>query len=58
MPKEILDLLDIDDEVEIEIVGTTVMIAPPDIDPVELEASLAYLASKRERVRVYERLAE
>ena len=56
--KEILDRLDVEDEVEIEIVGNILMITPPDIDPVELKASLAYLASKRERVRVYERLAE
>jgi antitoxin component of MazEF toxin-antitoxin module len=58
LPKEVLDLLDIEDEVEMEIVGNTVMLAPPDIDPVEIEASLAYVASKRERARVYERLAE
>ena len=53
-----LALLDVDDEVELEIVGNILMITPPDIDPVELKASLAYRASKRERVRVYERLAE
>ena len=58
LPKEVLDLLEIDDEVEIEVVGNTLMIAPPDIDPVEIEASLAYIASKRERSDVYQKLAE
>ncbi|MFN2524814.1 MAG: AbrB/MazE/SpoVT family DNA-binding domain-containing protein [Actinomycetota bacterium] len=58
LPKEVLDLLDIDDEVELEVVGNTLMLAPSDIEPSEIEASLAYLASKRERAAVYQRLAE
>jgi antitoxin component of MazEF toxin-antitoxin module len=58
LPKEVLDLLEIEDEVEIELVGNTLVIAPPDIDVTEVQASLAYLASKREREQVYQRLAE
>ncbi len=58
LPKEVLDLLDVDDEVEIEVVGSTMMIAAPDVDVTELQASLAYVASKRERASVYQRLAE
>lgn len=58
LPKEVLDLLDVDDEVEIELVGSTMMIAAPDVDVTELQASLAYIASKRERASVYQRLAE
>lgn len=58
MPKEVLDLLDVDDEVDIEVVGSTMMIAAPDVDVTELQASLAYIASKRERASVYQRLAE
>lgn len=57
LPKEVLDLLDIDDVVELEVIGNTLMIAPPDIEPSEIEASLAYFASKRERAAVYQRLA-
>jgi antitoxin component of MazEF toxin-antitoxin module len=57
IPKEVLDLLEIDDEVTMEIAGNTLMIASPDIDPAELEASLAYIVSKRERASVYEKLA-
>ncbi len=55
--KEMLDLLEIDDEVRMEIAGNTLMIASPDIGPVELEASLAYIVSKRERATVYQKLA-
>jgi antitoxin component of MazEF toxin-antitoxin module len=58
LPKEVLDLLEIGDEVEIEVVGNTMMVAPPDIGPSELEASLAYIASKRERASVYQKLAK
>lgn len=58
LPKEVLDLLDIDDEVELQVVGNTIMLAAPDVDATEIEASLAYLASKRERGAVYQRLAE
>ncbi|MDQ3646425.1 MAG: hypothetical protein M3345_05750 [Actinomycetota bacterium] len=58
IPKEVLDLLDVDDEVNVEIAGNTLMIAPPDIDPTELEASLAYIVSKRQRSSVYRKLAK
>jgi antitoxin component of MazEF toxin-antitoxin module len=58
LPKEVLDLLGVEDEVEIEVVGSTMMIAAPDVDLNELQASLAYLASKQERATVYQRLAE
>jgi hypothetical protein len=57
LPKDVLDLLEIDDEVDVQVVGNTMMIAPPDIDPDEVEATLAYLISRRERAAVYERLA-
>jgi antitoxin component of MazEF toxin-antitoxin module len=58
VPKEVLDLLGIDDEVDLEIVGSTMVVSAPDLDENELEASLAYLASKRERSEVYRRLAQ
>lgn len=58
VPKEVLDLLGIDDEVELEIIGSTMVVSAPDVDPTELEASLSYLSSKRERAEVYQRLAE
>jgi antitoxin component of MazEF toxin-antitoxin module len=58
IPKEVLDLLGIDDEVELEIIGSTMVVSAPDVDPTELEASLSYLSSKRERAEVYQRLAE
>lgn len=58
IPKEVLDLLNVDDEVNVEIAGNTLLIAPPDIDPVELEASMAYIVSKRERASVYRKLAQ
>lgn len=55
--KEILELLEIDDEVTMELAGKLLLIASPDIDPTELEASLAYVVSKRERAAVYQKLA-
>lgn len=58
VPKEVLDLLGIDDEVDLEIVGSTMVVSAPDLDENELEASLAYLASRRERHEVYRRLAQ
>lgn len=58
VPKEVLDLLGIDDEVELEIIGSTMVVSAPDVDQTELEASLSYLSSKRERAEVYQRLAE
>lgn len=57
IPKEVLDLLEIEDEIDIEVIGNTMVIAPPDLDPLELEASLAYLTSRRERESVYRQLA-
>ena len=57
IPKEVLDLLEIEDEVDVEVIGNTMVISPPDLDPVEVEASLAYLSSKKERESVYQRLA-
>jgi antitoxin component of MazEF toxin-antitoxin module len=57
LPKEVLDLLEIDDEVDVEVVGNTMVIVSPDIDTSEVEASLAYLISKRDRAQVYQRLA-
>lgn len=56
IPKEVLDLLEIEDEIDVEVIGNTMVIAPPDLDPIELEASLAYLNSRRERESVYQRL--
>ncbi len=60
IPKEVLDLLGVESggEVEVELVGNTLIVTPTDIDPADLEASLAYLASRRERAEVYRRLAE
>lgn len=58
VPKEVLDLLGIEDEVDLEIVGSTMVVSAPDLDPNELEASLSYLSSKRERGEVYRRLAQ
>ncbi len=58
IPKEVLDLLEVDDEVEVQLAGNTLLIAPPDIDALELEASMAYMVSKRERSEVYQKLAK
>lgn len=60
LPKEILDLLGIQGggEVDVELVGNTLIVAPPDLTETDLAASLAYLASRRERSEVYRRLAE
>jgi hypothetical protein len=38
-------------------VGSTLVLSAPDIAPEEIDASLAYMASKRERAEVYRRLA-
>jgi hypothetical protein len=56
----VLDLLGVkgDSEVEIELAGNTLLVTAPDLDREEIEAGLAYLASKRERAGVYRRLAE
>lgn len=60
LPKEVLELLGVESggEVDVEVVGNTLVVTPPDVDPIEIEASLAYLASRRERADVYRRLAE
>jgi antitoxin component of MazEF toxin-antitoxin module len=58
VPKEVLDLLGIDAEAEVEVVGSTMIVSAPDVDADEIQASLSYLASKRERGKVYERLAK
>lgn len=58
VPKEILELLGVEPpEVDVEVVGSTLIVSAPDIAPEEIDASLAYLASKRERGKVYRRLA-
>lgn len=60
IPKEVLELLGVESggEVDIELVGNTLIVTSPDLAPTDLEASLAYLASRRERAEVYRRLAE
>jgi antitoxin component of MazEF toxin-antitoxin module len=60
LPKEVLDLLGVPPggEVDVELVGNTLIVAPPDLSPTELEASLAYLASRTDRAEVYRRLAQ
>jgi antitoxin component of MazEF toxin-antitoxin module len=60
LPREIMELLGVEggSEVEVELAGNTLLVTAPDVDRSELEASLAYLASRRERAEVYRRLAE
>jgi antitoxin component of MazEF toxin-antitoxin module len=60
LPKEVLELLGLEGggEVDVQIVGQTLVVNSPDLDPSEAEAALAYLASKRERADVYRRLAD
>lgn len=60
LPKEVLELLGVPagGEVDVELVGNTLIVAPPDLSATDLEASLAYLASRRERAEVYRRLAQ
>jgi putative addiction module antidote len=60
LPKEVLDLLGVPagGEVDVELVGNTLVVAAVDVAPTDLEASLAYLVSRRERAEVYRRLAE
>lgn len=58
LPKEVLDLLEIEPpEVEVQLVGNNLVVSPPDISSEEVEASLAYIASKNARADVYRRLA-
>ena len=57
-PKEVLELLGVEPpEVEVEVVGSTLVVTAPDVAAEEIGASLAYLQSKRERAEVYRRLA-
>ncbi|MDP9343826.1 MAG: AbrB/MazE/SpoVT family DNA-binding domain-containing protein [Actinomycetota bacterium] len=60
LPREVLELLGIEgnSDVEIELAGNTLLVTPPGSSREEIEAALAYLASKRERAEVYRRLAE
>lgn len=60
LSREVLDLLGIGEgtEVEVEVVGNTLVVSAPDANREDLEAGLAYLGSKRERAGVYRRLAK
>lgn len=60
LPKEVLELLGLEGgaEVEVQLAGNTLLVTAPDLDPIDVEAGLAYLASKRERADVYRRLAQ
>lgn len=60
LSREVLDLLGVGEgpEVDVELVGNTLVVSAPEADREDLEAGLAYLASKRERADVYRRLAE
>jgi putative addiction module antidote len=60
LSREILHLLGVEagGEVEVEVAGNTLVVTAPDVDRSEVEASLAYLASRRERAEVYRRLAK
>ena len=53
LPKEILELLGVEPpEVDVEVVGTTLVVSAPDVASEEIDASLAYLASKRGRAEI------
>jgi antitoxin component of MazEF toxin-antitoxin module len=60
LSREVLDLLGVEghSEVEVELAGNTLLVTAPQRSRQEIEAGLAYLASKRERAEVYRRLAE
>lgn len=60
LPREVLDLLGVPEgsEVEVELAGNTLVVTAPGTDRDDVEAGVAYLASKRERAEVYRRLAE
>lgn len=60
LSRELLELLGVEggSDVEVELAGNTLVVAAPDVDRADVEAGLAYLASKRERADVYRRLAE
>jgi antitoxin component of MazEF toxin-antitoxin module len=59
VPKEVLELLGLEGggEVDLHVVGETLVLTAADLDPSEIEAGLAYLVSKRERAELYRRLA-
>jgi len=60
LPPDILDLLGLNPggEVEILVVGNTMIMTAGDADPAELEAALAYLKSKHEREALYRKLTD
>ncbi len=60
LPKELLELLDLEPggEVEVQVIGNTLVVAPVGADETELQAALAYLASKQERKQLYRKLAD
>lgn len=60
LSREVLEMLGIDDatEVEVELVGNTLVVSAPEANREDLEAGLAYLGSKRERADLYKRLAK
>ena len=60
LPKEVLELLGLapGGEVELQVVGNTLIVTGPEVDPEEIEAALAYLRSRNERERLYKKLAD
>jgi antitoxin component of MazEF toxin-antitoxin module len=60
LSREVLELLGVDEgtEVDVELVGNTLVVSAPEANREDLEAGLAYLGSKRERAELYRRLAE
>ncbi len=60
LPRDVLDLLGVDPSsgVEVELAGNTLLVTAPDRSREDLEAALAYLASKGDRSEVYRRFAE
>ncbi|MFA5890085.1 MAG: hypothetical protein WDA27_03890 [Actinomycetota bacterium] len=60
LSREMLELLGIREgaDVEVELAGNTLVVTAPKSDRGDVEAGLAYLASKRERAEVYRRLAK
>ena|SRR6266542_2227757 len=60
LPKEVMELLGLEggSEVEVQLAGNILLVFAPRVDPKDVEAGLAYLASRRERAEVYRRLAE
>ena len=59
LPKEVLELLGLEggEEVDLQVVGETLVVTAGRLNPAEVEAALAYLVSKRERAELYRRLA-